>query len=145
VFQWLFKKLKARKLANYSTTLTPSNIGTKSLHQLNPNIKKYIKKIKNNDALQVEEINELLQFYFKARGIESNLYRFNKAILDSCVFELEYSNIYLDSDTDDVSKIILELKEVTHNIDMVITIDAKELYEAFEPFVFNPNMGHSTT
>lgn len=142
MFQWLLKKLKARKLANYSTTLTDSSVGTKSLHELNPNIKNSIKKIKNNESLEVDEFNELLQFYFKTRGIESNLYRFNKAILDSCVFELKYSKIFLDSDTDDVRKITLELKEVTHNIDMVITIDAKELYEAFEPFNFSPNMVH---
>lgn len=130
---------KKQRMANYSLTTEPTTKGEYSRAIFNPEVNSVLNKLDNKyqGPITNEELNKLLQFYFKVPPINPTLFNFNSAITDTMVFDL--NNVTVDKDANgDVKNATVTLAEKAHGIKMAVTISVEDFHEVFRSFEFQP-------
>lgn len=130
---------KKQRMANYSLTTEPTTKGEYSRAIFNPEVNSVLNKLDNKyqGPITNEELNKLLQFYFKVPPINPTLFNFNSAITDTMVFDL--NNVTVDKDANgDVKNATVTLTEKAHGIKMAVTISVEDFHEVFRSFEFQP-------
>ena len=134
------KKLFYRKkeIKKYSTTLTDAYSGENNKLDLNPEISLLINEIKSNKRqLSNTDLNKIINFYFpNLKNVEPALYIFNKAYTDSMVFDINGINFVWEKEK--LDNIVLDIREVTYEMEFKIFISVKNFHEVFK--IFNNNL-----
>jgi len=123
---------KKRKIKKYSTTLTDVYKGEDNKLNLNPELNLLIEEIKNNNKkINNEDLNKILNFYFpNLKNIEPTLYIFNKDFTNNMVFDINKINFIWNEN--ELYDIILDIKEVTYDMELKIFISIKNFHEVFK-------------
>ncbi|WP_207809907.1 hypothetical protein, partial [Pseudomonas sp. 78_B] len=123
----------------YSLTTEPTTKGEYSRAIFNPEVNSVLNKLDNKyqGPITNEELNKIVQFYFKVPPINPTLFNFNSAITDTMVFDL--NNVTVDKDANgDVKNATVTLTEKAHGIKMAVTISVEDFHEVFRSFEFQP-------
>jgi hypothetical protein len=122
---------------NYSTTMTTAVEGTNSKKELSPEITSVLSRLRKSETISNEELNKVLGFYFNTPPIEPGVYNFNTELSKGMCFDVSGINTIYNRNGD-IENIFLNLKEITFNIGMVLTISAKDFHEALNRLNFQP-------
>jgi hypothetical protein len=135
----LIKRLFSRKkqIKKFSSTLTSATEGSNSKHELNPEIKEIFDKLKTNKGISNEHLNKVSEFYFQTPEIEPGLYNLSKTLADTMCFDISNVNAVFNK-AGDIEDIFINLREVSHNLDMVITVSVKDFHEALTLLKLKP-------
>lgn len=128
---------KKRRIKKYSTTLTSSEEGSKSLRELNPEIDSLVRKLKFNEKINNEELNKIIQYYFNTPKIEHGVYTFNKSFTDGMCFCITSINTIYGKNND-IEDIILTMSDIVYNSSITINISVKNFQEIFNLLVIKP-------
>lgn len=128
---------RKKKIKKFSSTTTDATIGSNSKLDLNPEIKEIVNIVHKADNINNSQLNKLMAFYFNKPPIEHHLYKLNKAFSDSMCFELDAVNTIFDKEKD-VENIVLNMKEVTYNIELSLRISVRDFHEILKPLEFKP-------
>lgn len=130
-----FPKKKAIK--NFSFTTDPVTEGTNAKKDFSPEITEIVKRLKQNESITNEDLNKVTAFYFNQPTIEPGVYNINKSIAEAMCFEISGVNT-VQNEQGDVVNIYLNLKEVTFNNEVVMTVSVKDFHEMFNRLNFQP-------
>lgn len=132
-----FLPKKKLNLKSFGTTMTTAVEGVDSKKELSPEITTILSRLRKSETISNEELNKVLGFYFNVPTIEHGVYNFHSSLLKGMCFDISGINIVYNR-KGDIENIFLNLKEITFNIDMVVTISAKDFHEAFSYLNFQP-------
>lgn len=132
MFAFLRRFLPKKKplVQNFSTTMTTSNEGVEAMRDLSPEINAILKKLKKNEEIDNDDLNKVGGFYFNVRAIEPGVYGTTKPMFDGMCFDISGVNTVYNTNGD-IENIYLTLKEVSFNVDLIITVSIKDFHEVF--------------
>lgn len=128
---------KKSSVKNFSTTMTAATEGVTAQRHFSPEIKEILKRLKKNETINNEDLNKVIGFYFNLPSIEPGVYNINQSLTNGMCFEISNVNTVYN-EQGDIENIFLNLKEITFNIEMVVTISAKDFHETFNRLNFQP-------
>ena len=138
------RKLFSRKkqVKKFSTTLTTAIDGSNVKSDLSPEVDVIVKRLRKNETIGNEELNKVLDYYFNIPNIKPGLYNVNKSLVDKMCFDIDRVTTIRNGEGD-IINIFLNLKEVTFNNDIAITISAKDFHETFNHLNLQPTESKS--
>lgn len=116
-----------KKIKKYGVSTLPATEGSNDKLDLHCDAKIALSKMVNQEALTNNDVNNILQYvdstipYVPPGVFTLNDYMSKIAVFDIADLEL----------VEERTKAVLTLKEISHNINMTITIDAKDFAEMF--------------
>jgi len=125
--KWFTKKQSIKK---FSTTLTPATEGTTTKKELSKEILDIINKIRKSDNVSNYDLNKIISYYFNLKPIEPGLFNLNKSIIENMCFEISKIN-FIYNEEEDIEDIFINLREITFNNDLVVTVSVKDFHEMF--------------
>lgn len=128
---------KKKGIQNFSTTMTSAMDGVQSKKDLSPEITALLKGLKKKENISNEDLNKIVNFYFNQPVILPGLYGIHKSILDQMCFEINGVNPVFNK-SGDIENVYLNLREVTFNNELVITVSVKDFHETFNHLNFQP-------
>lgn len=130
-----FPKKKAIK--NFSFTTDPVTIGSDNKKEFSPEVKEIVGRLKQNESITNEDLNKVTAFYFNQPTIEPGVYNINKSIVEAMCFEITGVNT-VQNEHGDIVNIYLNMKELTFNNEVVMTVSVKDFHEMFTRLNFQP-------
>ena len=114
----------------YSTTLDSAKEGVQLKEDLDPSIKEIVSKFRQSNAINHDELNKVISYYFNVPHIEPGVYSFNLNIITGMSVRItDVKTVY--DDTLEIENIFVQLEDMVYGYDLVLTVNVKDFHEFF--------------